>query len=560
MPRYAAFFVCTVMLLALPACTVEREMDAFPVMKGLPQKMGQPFYSGGILPTPQQVVYSDAYFEMIDGPAQRWLTTVHMDYSGPARKLINELLRDRFWQFTRWFGDVECDISAVSQRPIVFSLAGTEAAATYLQAYGLSDKQAQLRPQGYILSVRENGVLCVGADDAGLVNGAASLIQLMHPRMHSLVARCAEIIDWPTFEIRYTAEYHLPREDFLKWMMLYKMNGFAACYPGMRWEGLTDDKRAGLREIGRFIREYNTCNFMVQFHIGGRGGGVLNTARQNDVEQLLATIAETMALCPTQHVMICCDDVSPTLTPEEAALHENPAQAHGVLMEYVYRTVKRIAPDCVVSFCSPWYQGFGHRKWAEGSESRATGMAYMDHLRQWPNKDIRIVWTGPVTESRWIRAEDIAAYKALIGADRQLVYWDNTWHYHQPLRNFHAQYLPGFVDHCADATSYINIFGTRPVGKFFSATATDYYWNPDGFDSVRSRNHAVAQFMGPPALDAAEAFYALRGEDYMVNFTRSVNLEAFDTVVAALEEKPWDKTLAEYCRSVHADVVKQRTQ
>jgi hypothetical protein len=393
-----------------------------------------------------------------------------------------------------------------------------------------------------------------------MLNGAASLIQLMHPRMHRLVARCAEIVDWPTFQIRYTAEYHLPGEDFLKWMALYKINGFGACYRGMRWEGLDESKQGGLREIGDFIRTYDTAHFMVQFHIAGRGGAVLNIADRADVERLLRTIAETMALCPTQHVMICCDDVSPTLTPEEAELYEHSAQAHGVLMEYVYGTVKRLDPDCVVSFCSPWYQGFGHPKWKEGSESKAAGLEYMGYLRQWPNRDVRIVWTGPVTESRWITEQDIAAYKELIGPHRPLFYWDNTWHYHQPLRNFHAQYLPGFADQCADATSYININGTKPIGKFFSATATDYYWNPDAFDSKRSRKHAVAQFMGSDAIEAAEAFYELRGEDYGVFFERDVDLDAYGKVIEGLEKASWDTTLAEYARSVYESVVERRTE
>ena len=555
--RFTAAIACITVLLLTTIATAQ-ETPAYPVMKGLPQKVGQPFYSGGILPTPQLAEYSDAYFEMVDGPGQKWRTTVHMDYTGPARKLINELLRDRFWQFTRWFGDVDCDMSVVSQRPIVFALAGTEAASTYLQAYGLADKASLLQPQGYILSVRENGVLCVGADDQGMLNGAASLIQLIHPRMHSLVARCAEIVDWPTFQVRYTAEYRLPDRDFLKWMMLYKINGFGACYRGMRWEGLTEEHRVGLKTIGEFIREYNTCHFMLQFHITGRGGGVLNIADRTHVETLLRTIAETMALCPTQHVMICADDIAPILTAEEAALYEHPAQAHAVLMEYVYQTVKRLDPDCVVSYCGPFYQGLQHRKWAEGSPSREAGMTFMEYLRQWANKDIRIVWTGPVTESLSITAEDIAAYKGLIGEERQLVYWDNTWHYHQPLRNFHARYLPGFVDHCADATSYININGMGPIGKFFSTTANDYYWNPEAFDSVRSRRHAVAQFMGPNAVDAAEALYALRGDTYMVVFQSIVDLKAFDAAVAGLEKVSWNRELADYCRASYAEVVKQR--
>ena len=63
-------------------------------------------------------------------------------------------------------------------------------------------------------------------------------------------------------------------------MMTYKLNGFAACYPGMRWTGLSDGKRKGLRRIGEYIDAYGTMDFMVQFHIGGRGGCRARRLRQ----------------------------------------------------------------------------------------------------------------------------------------------------------------------------------------------------------------------------------------------------------------------------------------
>ena len=137
---------------------------------------------------------------------------------------------------------------------------------------------------------------------------------------------------------------------------------------------------------------------------------------------------------------------------------------------------------------------------------------------------------------------------------------DNTWHYHQPLRNFHAKYLPGFVNHCADRTSYININGTRPIGRFFSVTANDYYWNPEAFDSKRSRRHAVAQFMGPPAVAAAERLFDVRGNDYFAFFKRDVDLDKLREAIESLEATSLDPALPEMCRSVFDSIVKSRKE
>jgi len=505
--------------------------------------MGPPYYSGAILPTPRQAEYGEEYVVLVDGPKGVRHCAMDIEYAGPAGELAARLLEARLEQYAALFPDATWSDDARIRVLVAQAQAGSPAAA--------------LPPQGYVLEVGPDAVVCLGKDNAGVVNAVASLLQLMHVRDGRLVARCASVRDWPTFVVRYTAEYHLPGADFFDWMMRYKINGFGACYPGMRWEGLTEAKREGLKAIGTYIREYQSMHFLVEFHVGGRAGRPVDCGNPEDVGTLLDTIRETMTLTPTQHVMICYDDVKPELQPQEVGQFKSPAHAHGHLMQRVYETVKAESADTMVSFCTPFYQGRQHRRW-RSKNLRPKGLAYLATVGAWENEDIVVVWTGPVTESRHISLEDIRSYRDWLGSARPLFYWDNTWHYHQPMRNFHAKYPEGFVDHCAGRSSYINVNGVKPIGRFFAATANDYYWNPEAFDSKRARRHAAAQFMGREAVPATEAFYDLRGDDYFVFFARDVELEAFEKAVAAIEETSLDAELAAQCRAVYEGVAEKR--
>lgn len=524
------------------------------------QRMGAPFYSGGILPTPQQAEYGEGALTVVDGPGAAWRCRVRFPADEGLAELMQRLWHRRVDAYLAQFAAIPPEPGDAV--PVASFALSTEPEATELAAAeGMAEQLTALPPQGYVLRITPEGAVCIGADRAGVVSGLASFLQLLHVQEDRLVARCAQVLDWPVFQIRYASEYYLPGEEYLDFAMLQKINGFGACYPGMRWSELTDGHRKGLAAIGNYIRRYGTFALMVQFHVGGRGGErPLDCGSATDVETLLTTIRQTMELSPVQHLMICYDDVVPQLQPEESKLFERPAQAHGALMQRVYDAARAIDPATVVSFCSPYYQGRGHRRWRPENPQLPDALQYMADLKAWPNRDIRIVWTGPVTESKVIVEEDITQYKGMVGEDRQLCYWDNTWHYHQPLRNFHSRYPAGFVDNCADKTSYINVNGVRPIGRFFSVTANDYYWNPDAFDAGRSWRHAVAQFMGPQAVPVAEEFYKLRGDDYFAFFSRDVDLGALKDVLDRLKAASLTPELPDQCLAAYAEIVKGRQE
>ena len=524
---------------------------------GVSHELGAPFYTGAIMPTPREAAYRDEYVALLDGPAGVRCYDIRIDGFGPARELAERLILSAFGRYDALYPGIEDAPAAAPCVPVAVALASSDAAKPYVSRYGLGERVATLGAQGYVLEIRPHAVLCLGMDNAGVVNAVASLLQLTHVRDGKLVARCASVCDWPAFTTRYTAEYFLPGPDFFDWMMLNKINGFAACYPGMNWHEMPQAKWDGLKVIGDYIEQYQTMQFMAEFHVGGRRGPLLDCGNPAHVSRLLETIHRTIELSHARHIMICYDDVRPELQPEEQKRFKSTVEAHGHLMQQVYDAVKGQSPETIVCFCTPYYQGRHHRRWRDG-ESRGKGLAYLNGIGAWPCKDVRIVWTGPVTESRVITVEDIEDYLGRLGIEGPLFYWDNTWHYHQPLRNFHARYPNGFVDHCADRTSYINVNGVRPIGRFFAVTANDYYWNPEAFDPKRARRQAVAQFMGPPAVPAAEGLYDVRGEDYFVFFSARVDLPAFKQAIADLEDASLEPALPEHCWAAYNGVVDKR--
>ncbi|MEA3365330.1 MAG: glycoside hydrolase family 20 zincin-like fold domain-containing protein [Candidatus Hydrogenedentes bacterium] len=509
------------------------------------RNMGPPFYSRAILPTPREVEYGSDNTVLVDGLARIDHCDVSFPEDAAVRELVERLWKQRLDRYREQFEGTGWAAAEIL-KPIAFRMASQEAEDLPGLDPALARRIPVLPPQGYVLQIDKGGAIGIGKDRAGVVNAFASLLQLVHVDGSRLVVQQARIIDWPTFTIRYTSEYRLLGPDYFDWLMLYKINGFAASYRVFDWRGPTDEQREQLKAIGEYIERYGTLHFLAELHLSGRAQGevVMDSRNPEHRDQLFQTIRTLLEVGKARHIWICYDDSRPELQPMEIdAGFESPAAAHAALFEEIHAFATDIRPEVTVGWVPVPYQGRVHRRWRRNSKYRDYDIAYLEAIRNWSFTEAPIVWTGPVTESRSITLEDIEDYYGRIGPGKRLSYWDNTWHYHQPLRNFHAKYPDRFVEHCAEAASYINVNCATPIGRFFTATANDYYWNPNAFDSKRCRRHAVAQFMGPEAIEPAERFYELRGEDYWVFFAAKVDLEAFAQVLEDLESASWDPAI-----------------
>ena len=547
---------CLAGICLIAHCAVSAEHSADDVE--WTRKLGQPFYSGHILPTPKNAEYKDDTIPLADGVAGRIQCSTEFEYSGPTRPLLERLFTKRFRAYGQLFGETALRQDKETSVRVIFTLASNGNVSALLDRFGLRGKAASLQPQGYLLDIRTDGILCVGKDDQGLVNALASLLQLVHVKDGKLVARCAHVVDFPTFTTRYTSDYFPLGTNFYEWMALNKINGFSCGYANyFKWTGLEPQQENALAQIRQFTADYQVMSFLPQIHIGGRRpdfAPAIDAGDAKQVQTLLATIEKIMELSGARSVLLLWDDVKSVLPGEKAREQfKTLGQASGYVADCVYKRMQELYPGSTLIFCPPHYQGLKHRRWQ--GELGVEARQYMRDVRSW-NRNIVLAWTGPVTESRTIADQDIMLYKALMNEDRRLFYWDNTWHYHQPLRNFHAQYPQDFVEHCVDRTAYININARLPIGKFFSVTAMDYYWNPVAFEARRSWREAVAQFMGEAAVPVAERFYAFRGDGYYYHFSRGADIPAFRGILTDLEAASMEKGIVDYCWYIYNQICK----
>lgn len=515
--------------------------------------MGQPFYSGRILPTPRQVKYEKGDLKLFDGSNGMILCEPMFEYFGPARDLLKRLWNKRIDAYKKQFKVDKWKLTDKAQPvPVLFALASDENAAYLIERYQLREKIKKLRDQGYILEIRPEGILCAGKDNEGLVNALASLLQMVHVKNGKLVVRQASVFDYPTFIRRYTTDYSIPGDDFFDWLALQKINGFSSGYTHLiDWRGVKNVRKiASLKRLGDYVRKYHTLHFLPQIHIGPRirTRPALDQGNPKDIKKFIKTVEDVMQWTEADEIMILFDDVPPVLSmPMEKEKFKTLGQANGYLLDLLYRKMQKFRPGAKLFFCPPPYQGLKHlRKWKPGVKYYKERIQYMKDIHSW-NKNIVLVWTGPVTESRVITTKDIKQYKALIGRDRKLLYWDNSWQYHQPLRNFHARYPKDFVKYCACGRSFINVNATIPIGKFFSVTANDYYWNPEAFDAERCWKTAVAQFMGRQAVPVAKRFYQFRGDGYYYYFARTADLDKLESIFKALTHVSWTRAIPDLC-------------
>jgi hypothetical protein len=417
---------------------------------------------------------------------------------------------------------------------------------TELSPPGMPAAPRNFDEQGYVLEVSAKGILCRAGTELGLVNGFSTLLQLLHSSGRKVTVPNCRIADWPEFSTRYVTEYHIPGSGFLDWMARYKINGFATSYRAFKWDNPGEQTIQAMTALGTYIDEHSTISHMVQIHIGGRGGGVLDIGDEDQITTLLETISFAVEKGKASHIMICHDDAAPVLKGREIGIFETAAHAHIYLLGRIEEYLHAGYPDVGLSFCTPYYRGFQHKSWRNATRA-AAGYEYMAVISAWHPSKTAIVWTGPNTESFRIVAADIWSYRKLVGEEKELLYWDNTWHINQPLRSFRARYPRGFADDCYDDIALVNIFATRPIGRFFSATAMDYYWNAEQFDPVRSRQAAVSRFMGPGAVSIAEEFYGYRGSSYYSSFVKRADIERLRDIFSRMRDASVNKELAGYC-------------
>ena len=145
-----------------------------------------PFYTGSILPTPQEATYKDDFFPLDNAGL---LLGTGLAADGP---LVREL-RERV---ERYGGRLQVVDSPAAECSTLVRLGQGDPSDSLFEG-----RRVPERPQGYlIVSAREGPrpvVLLQGRDSLGLLWAIASFNQLVHTRQGRPVVRAADVMDYP---------------------------------------------------------------------------------------------------------------------------------------------------------------------------------------------------------------------------------------------------------------------------------------------------------------------------------------------------------------------------
>jgi hypothetical protein len=257
-----------------------------------------------IWPIPQEARYEDDRLLLLDAE----IVVPSGDRRGqePGRVLA-EILADDFGVAV----SVVEEATGPGRVPITVGEASSPVvtAATARAASSVPEKE-----EGYLLDVRDDGVVVAGRDYRGTLYGVVSLVQLVHRwGKQSLAVRKARVRDWPQLPIRWVHVY-LPGRDQLgfarrylrDFLLRYKFNGLVMevgagmrlashpeLAPGWRrtvaeWyaHGETMDK------LGEGIPLGTARRFAASLHVGVGGGGYL----EKDEVRSLAALADRLGL------------------------------------------------------------------------------------------------------------------------------------------------------------------------------------------------------------------------------------------------------------------------
>jgi len=82
-----------------------------------------------------------------------------------------------------------------------------------LKAAGLWTRAQRLKPEGYVLSVTPRRVILAGADEAGLHNGAQTLLQRIERRDGAFRVSASDLADAPAHPFRGVHLYVPPKRE-----------------------------------------------------------------------------------------------------------------------------------------------------------------------------------------------------------------------------------------------------------------------------------------------------------------------------------------------------------
>jgi len=457
-----------------------------------------PFYTGAILPTPQQVSYRDEYLPL--GHAGLLLGKG----IAPDSALVREL-RERIELYS---GSVKTMDSFVSDVDTVIMLGDVAEAARFCNAHEVPE-----RTQGYLMTCTREGALNVvvlqGHDDLGLLWAVSSFNQLVHIRNGISVVRAADVVDYPETPNRgfiagnwvsgalYCIAFKVNKPVFQNALADFSLRSRSE--RAERWrEPLSDGTKADLKAYAERLTPHG-----IQWY-AGHNPIVKNKIRSGNDGDLRVVLDWASTLEELGgHLCLKYDDHRFPIGAEDMEQFGSAREADTHLLLRLHRELKLRYPQAKVLFCPPFY--WGPNSPALYPEPRDD---YLFALGERLPEDIEIFWTGPSVKSGRVTPEMVDWITERLR--RKPVYWQNgfamphmyLYHYvTDPVPILGEWFYDGFLQ---QVDTYM--FNTGMPGYAAAAAACcDYCWNPDAYDPDRSIKAAATKLVGADTYPALVA-------------------------------------------------------
>ena len=467
-----------------------------------------PYYTGRILPTPQQATYEDEHVPLANVAV---LVGKEVDNPDPLVEVLIDRIR-------RYGGKAELANSVADEHTAGVSLGDGPVARQIKNIPGVPDKA-----QGYIVAMGKVGgkpvVILKGHDRLGLLWAISSFNQLVHRREGATVARVAEVVDYPVglnrgylhgnvnaFSERITAAQSMLFNVCFKFNkpvykhLAFDYNRLKMLFRSKKSKGLwrnladqTEVVRQNVRKIGALLTPLG-IEWYGGFHpVIGPVETKLNGSPE-DIQVMLHYARQVTEA--GGHFYIQLDDFRFPLHPYDKEHFGTAAKADVHILNELLKGLGKDYPKARIMVCPPFYWGPTSPSAEWYAEPRDD---YLYAVGKLPPR-IELQWTGPKVKSNIVAKEHVQWITERI--KRKPVYWQNAWesphpnfaHYAtDPVRCWKDWYYDGFAEDI-DCQTYNSTF---PGNFVLLATIADYFWNPKAYDPEASVADAARKLAGP---------------------------------------------------------------
>ncbi len=451
-----------------------------------------PYYTGVIVPSPQNVEYKDEYISLNNTA----IILHEIKQDDPRLKYLLD-------RIIRYGGKYEIVEIPRAEHSCIIKINDPEIKIPeHVQGYAI-------KSSGKTISIR-------GSDFQGLLWAVSSLNQMIFIKNGNTRLRLLNVTDWPKYKIR--GMLGDARSVGLKWyahfMVAFKFNvvDFCGYIPGGA-EYLLDKENSKTNKFNKkkFYQSLDIAKkiltpLKIRWYVGTwpesqtafiKKNAKLQVNFSNDshFNFFYKTIYKKVAEAGG-NASIQLDDFRFPVHPDDIKKFGSSAKADYSFVLKMYNKLKKIKPDIRILFCPPFY--FGPKSESNYPEDREE---YLKTVGKLP-KAIDFYWTGPSVKGRKTEPSDVKWITNLI--KRKPFIFQNTlgiphiYHYHyatDPVYNLKKWYYDGYQ---TDIKGYFLNGGNYATSGVLVSIA-EWTWNEKAYNPEIIIVEAVKKLLGSKA-------------------------------------------------------------